>query len=283
MLRGLRVWSMLINGNLIDKNLWWAGFSHGSWYQTTSSDLGYPVFLFVAGIALSYSFQSSKKKSNTDFFFKLFWRAIRLIALGVVLKAMPGFVSFSVMGTLQCIGYAVIIAGAVICGLGEKFAAPVAIILQLLGYLLAITLVDWPTRWAENSTFFEILDLQLIGHTGGVEGVITTFLASSFVLLGFSLKHFLSSSSIFVKSALGLILMAVGLGFQHLPSTESVLYIPIIPSLFTLSFSLYTVGSSFLLLALFEFLLKLPLSNVWKTLLLPFGRNSIFAYAGSSI
>jgi predicted acyltransferase len=276
LLRGLAVWGMLFNGNRYKSDYWWKGFSHGSWFETTFVDLVYPIFLIVIGIGLSFNF--SEESPKKAYLAKVLKRVLRLVLLGMFLKALPYFEKLAPTGTLQCIGYALAIAAGIIC-YRKKYALVIALSLSLVAHLLTILAVSSADRWQKGRTFFEQVDLALIGHTGGVEGVITTLLAAGFILYGFSAKNFLIDSTLRYKTILGSLLFAVGILLHILPQ-NSFLSVPMIPRLFSLSFTLFCLGAALFGYVLFEIGLKLPIKSLLLLIFLPFGANSILAYAG---
>jgi len=271
---------MLINGNMIDKNLWWVGFSHGSWFETTSSDIGYPIFLILLGISFKYSLESSIAKGQNDYFLKFFIRSLRLLVLGIILKALPSFSSLNLLGTLQCLAYSSLISAGVVKFFGRRSALASAAFITLFCFSLSIFTVDWNTRWNEGYTFFESVDLYFCGHTGGVEGIFTTLQAAGFILFGFGTGDFVRDSRLLSKSLLGGAMIGLGSLLHLFPDHSSVFWIPLVPRLFTLSFCLLAMGATILTLALFEVLIRLPGKRLLTQVLEPFGRNSILAYAG---
>jgi len=274
---------MLFNGNRFQKQYWWRQFGHGERYVPTLVDWTYPLFLFCAGIALSFSFEKALERGGTPRMFmrRLTFRGIRLFLLGVLLVSLPQLRSVPLLGTLQCLAIAILGAASIYCFFGYRAALTSVLVLFLLGYLTsAFPLppgVNWLERWNSDMTAIERVDLALIGRTGGMEGIITTLLAMGFVLSGVIVRPHLDSPHLVWA---GLLMVVLAFCAATLPAPESSLWIPFVSQVFSLSFTALCIGLSLLSLALFDRLLRTPLAPAVRWIFLPFGRNAILAYAG---
>src|SRR5699024_5147167 len=86
---------------------------HAVWNGWTLTDLVFPFFLFIVGVAMTYSFRSMRRKgmSKQDIYKKVFKRSFLLFGIGLFMGVSPfvqieplriyDFSSMRIMGVLQ--------------------------------------------------------------------------------------------------------------------------------------------------------------------------------------
>src|SRR2546429_6891355 len=145
-LRGLTVAAMLLVNDAGDWGHVYAPLEHAAWDGCTPTDLIFPFFLFVVGVSIALALvpRMDSGAARSDMRNAVLVRALRIIALGIVLHAVAHWAMdtrvLRPLGVLQRIGLCYAAAGllAIYVDAGKQWAILIAI---LLGYwaLLAST------------------------------------------------------------------------------------------------------------------------------------------------
>src|ERR1700723_182358 len=86
--RGATIAGMILVNNAGDEpNSYWP-LKHAGWNGWTPTDLVFPFFLFIVGVAMAFSFSSRLKRgaSRRELLGHVLWRGLALFALGVFLN-----------------------------------------------------------------------------------------------------------------------------------------------------------------------------------------------------
>ena len=126
-----------------------------------------------------------------------------------------------------------------------------------------------------------LLPGRLIGKTYDPEGVLCIVSAISVTLMG-TLAGFILRSEKFTSSRKTVVLVVLGTSLILVALFLSPFY-PIIKKMWTVPFDLLTAGISFLLLALFYFIIDVKLWNKWILFFKVIGLNSITIYLGGQL
>jgi predicted acyltransferase len=97
-LRGMTVLLMIIVNNPGNWGAIYAPLMHAKWHGCTPTDLVFPTFIFVLGIAIPLAMP--KKKWNQEIFVKILTRSLRIICLGLFLNFFSRIYLFSDNQTL---------------------------------------------------------------------------------------------------------------------------------------------------------------------------------------
>ncbi len=106
--RGTTILAMILVNNPGSWSHVYAPLLHAKWHGWTFTDLIFPFFLFIVGVAIVYAF--SKKLSSgapkTDLYKKIIRRTLILFGLGLFLSGFPYFdlSTIRIMGMLQRTG-----------------------------------------------------------------------------------------------------------------------------------------------------------------------------------
>jgi len=285
--------------------------THVEWAGCSLHDMIQPSFSFLVGVALPYSIASRIAKGGT--FWKLFahavWRAFALAALGIFLRSMSHQQTFYTMeDTLTQIGFGY--PFLFLLGFRPPRWAWIALGTILTGYWLAWALYpaapanfDWQSvgvpavwnaqhnytgfaaHWNKNfnlGTAFDQWFLNLfprerpwVYNDGG-------YLTLSFIptlgtmILGLIAGRWLRESSpdIPMKKFLGAGAVGIALGlffhFTHI--------CPVVKRIWTPSWTLFSGGVCFLMLAAFCWVIEMKQRKGWAFPLVVVGMNSIAAY-----
>jgi len=81
---------VLVNNSGDEPSNYWP-LKHAEWNGWTPTDLVFPFFLFIVGVAMAFSFSSRLKRgeSRQDLLGHVLWRGLVLFALGLLLNGFP--------------------------------------------------------------------------------------------------------------------------------------------------------------------------------------------------
>ncbi len=281
-------WSLAVWGSIQLRHVEWDGF--------VFYDLIFPLFLFVAGVAMPFSLTGRLERGEDKraLILHVVRRGLVLVALGVVYNNGLFRVSAEQMrypSVLGRIGLAYMFAALIV--LNTRWRAQVAWFASLLlGYWAAMTLIPVPGHGAGQLTvdgsLAGYLDRLLIPgrlHLGvhDPEGLLSTIPAISTALLGAFAGHLLRSRHAGV-TAVRKVWILIGAGAVGLLSGALWdLVFPINKNLWTSSFVLYAGGWSLLLLAAFYAVIDVWGKRRWAMFFIVIGMNSILIYMAGLI
>jgi len=283
--------------------------SHVEWIGCVLHDMIQPSFSFLVGVALPFSIASRLAKGHS--FAKMFghtlWRSFLLVALGVFLRSMDRKMTyFTFEDTLSQIGLGYTFLFLI--GLRSIRMQWAALALVLIGYWAAFALyplpgadfnwaaagvpADWnhlqgfAAHWDKNSNAAWAFDRWFLNlfprekpftHNGGGYATLSFIPTLGTMILGLIaggwLKANLSHRDRLVRFGIsGLAGIALGLGL-HLAGV-----CPIVKRIWTPSWTLYSGGLCFLILAAFYALIEMKKLHGWFFPLAVIGMNSIAAY-----
>lgn len=270
---------------------------HSSWNGFTFYDMIFPLFIFIAGIAMPLSYerildgknQKEKKLARTKIYNSLFRRTVILILLGMVVNGALQWQGYentrfaSVLGriALACFFAALIYLNA---SLGKQI---LWFFLLLFGYWALMILTPVPghgqgilTPEGNLAAYVDRLFLpgKLHRKIYDPEGLLSTIPAISTALLGvFAGRFFLWSRQKWNSLRIGSCLFLSGIILLALGWTWGLVF-PINKNLWTSSFVLYAGGWSVLLLGIFYLIIDVAGYKKWSQPLIWIGTNSILIY-----
>ncbi len=260
---------------------------HVPWEGFTAYDLIMPLFLFIVGAAMPFSFAKrfEQGQSKWAIYRKIFVRVLLLWIFGMIAQGHLLEYDLSKLhfysNTLQAIAAGYLIASIAMLHLPVIGQVGVTALL-LIGYWLAMTWIPVPGHPAgvleEKLNLALYVDELLLGRfrDGTTYAWILASLAfGATVLLGVHAGQLLRSPWSPAKKVLGL----VGLGLGCLGTAWGWSYwFPIIKHLFTSSMVLWAAGWSYLLLALFYLVIDVLGYRRWSFFFVVIGANAIAAY-----
>jgi len=88
LLRGVTIAGMILVNNAGDEPHSYWPLKHAEWNGWTPTDLVFPFFLFMVGVAMAFSFSSRLKRgaSRRELLGHVLWRGFALFALGMFLN-----------------------------------------------------------------------------------------------------------------------------------------------------------------------------------------------------
>jgi predicted acyltransferase len=301
--RGLTVAAMIL---VTDPGLYSAVYPqllHAQWAGVTATDMIFPSFLVMTGVAMTLSFTARLQKGATPA--QLWWHVLRrsviIFLLGLLLNGFPEYhwQTIRIPGVLQRIALCYLLGALVYLATRGRIAALAAVTLVLLaGYWMAITLVPvpgfGPGRLDSNGNLGAYLDRAIFGvrHlwpwgltpgagvTFDPEGLLSSLPALATLLMGVLGGEWIRGEQAPIRRAAGLaiggaILMAAGLAATP--------FMPLIKKIWTPSFALFSGGFALVAFALFYWLTDIRKWRAWTRPALVFGANAIVAFVVSTV
>ena len=275
----------------------YAPLRHAEWHGCTLTDLVFPFFLFVIGVAMRFSFDKYDICKYGPLFNKIIFRTITIFVIGLLLNAFPfirqnwDWSSFRILGVLQRIALAYFFAGFIVLRLDVKGLVKISFFL-LVGYWILLITYGWYSSqdpYALKTNLILVIDRFLLGEShlyGGTgiqfdpEGLLSTIPSIVTILIGFLVGTMIKTSNdhednVQRMAMLGSLLIIIGWTWGFI--------LPINKQLWTSSYVLYTGGIAIILLAGMIWLVDIKKIDWWTMPFVILGSNAIFLYALSSI
>lgn len=303
--RGIAIASMILVNNPGSWQHLYPPLKHADWHGFTPTDLIFPAFLWIAGVAMAFSFAKythSGTEPPAAVYRKILRRAAAIFALGLFLNGSTlvfkwllqgqslDFGTLRIMGVLQRISLAYLLAAIAILKLSRRHLW-ILCTLILLGYWAALTWIPVPGYGAGDlspkgqGTLVAYLDRLILTpqHMLGngsfePEGLLSTLPAVVTVLAGFFLGEWLQKQP--VKSNTSIQMAIAALSCLTIGRLWGFLF-PINKQLWTSSYVIYSAGWALLLFAACYEVIEV---RRWKRWGWPFeimGLNAIFLFVAS--
>ncbi len=267
---------------------WFNGqMEHPEWHGFALYDLIFPLFLFIAGVAMPFSFEKRLARGDRRhaLYQHVIFRGLLLVLLGFIYNGLLKFNwPMRLPSVLGRIGLAYLFAGLIF--LNTQLRGRILWIAGLLiGYWAALKLIPVPGFGAGDlspgHTLTDYLDRLLIPgklYRGDrdPEGLLATIPAIGTALIGAVTGQFLKDDrkSGYFKTAAMLLAAVACLALALLWN----LNFPINKNLWTSSFVLLCAGFSLSLLALFYLVIDVWQLKGWTLFFVVIGSNSILIY-----
>jgi predicted acyltransferase len=285
--RGLTVAFMIIVNNPGDwDHLYWP-LEHATWHGCTPTDLVFPFFIFIVGVAIPFADRAKTNESNTDKYKKILKRGLKLFGLGLFLSLFPKFniETVRIMGVLQRISLVYVACSFLYLKASDK-SLIFWLFFCLLIYFVLMTYIPVPGfgtpnlepatnlgAWFDRTVLTEP-HLWKTAKTWDPEGLLGTIPAIGNGLLGIIAGKKLQQAKINeIEKMKWLILvgvLAISIGLLW-----DTLGFPINKSLWTSSYSLFTSGLGLILLASLYYIIDYKAIKKYTTFFVVFGVNAI--------
>jgi predicted acyltransferase len=283
---------ILVNDPGTREGSYWP-LEHAAWNGWTPTDLVFPFFVFIVGVAMAFSFTTRLQRgaSRGELFRHVVRRGVMLAALGIFLNGFPnhfGLDHWRFYGVLQRIAICYVIVS--VLELWTDWRAQLGVTVAcVVGYWLIMRFVPVP-GFGVPTHDMPILDPDrniaawldrklLMGHlyegTRDPEGVLSTIPALATCLAGLLTGKWLRTARSQSTKALGMIVvgvLAIAAGKLWNP------WFPINKKLWTSSYVLLTAGLALVFLAVCYWLVDVKRLRGWTKPVLIFGMNAIAAY-----
>lgn len=285
--RGMTVVFMIIVNTPGTWSHVYAPLRHASWHGCTPTDLVFPSFLFISGVAMWYSLRKFNFEFSGPALFRVLRRVALIFAVGLFLNIFPRFVrdydTLRIMGVLQRIALAWGLGAVIVLAIKKNYIW-IATAVILLGYWALMYFMGGSDPYSLEGNYARTVDLAIIGENHlykgfgmpfDPEGLLSTLPATATVLLGFMTGGLITSKGNSWKTVgwltfVGAVLIGAGLLWGQ--------YFPINKPIWTSSYVLYAGGIGMVILALLFTIVDIWNLKGWTGFFNTFGTNALFTY-----
>ncbi len=303
-LRGITIAGMITVNNPGSWSHIYAPLRHAEWNGCTPTDLVFPFFMFVMGVAMYISWSKTDFRLTWHAVGKLLYRGLLLVLIGwaigcygITLRTLSADGTWTdvwqkilhnmrFMGVLPRLGIVSILGGLCLLLFKPKHAPWVAAVLMII-YCIIIGVTGSFDLNTDN--IVARLDVAVLGeghmyHKGGIafdpEGLLSTIPCVAHCLLGVMAGMLIMRPSdkwqkvnnLFI---FGSIILLSGFLLDYA--------FPINKSLWSASYVLVTCGLASLLLALLIWIIDIKGKRTWAVFFESFGANPLFIFVLSGI
>lgn len=293
-MRGITIAAMILVNTPGSWEFLYAPLSHAAWNGLTPTDVIFPFFLFMVGVAMTFGLNKLKSIPFKNALYKIWKRAFLLMFIGWFIHALPGIIAqlgdyqwsqSRIPGVLQRIGLAYGITATIAIKVPMRHIAAICVSI-LLAYWGILYLNDDPLTLSGN--IVRDVDIALFGEShiwamhgpqGKVpfdpEGLLSTLpsLVTVFIGLwaGIIVKNTRPLESKMVElAAMGTLLVLLGLAWHGI--------FPINKALWSSSYVLVTGGIAMLILFLLTWAIDFKGWKSWTSPFVVYGSNALFVY-----
>ena len=292
--RGITIAGMvLVNNPGSWEHIYWP-LEHASWHGWTPTDLVFPFFLFIVGVAITLAFGSRVESgsSKRDLYLKIIRRSLLIFAIGLFLNGFP-YYSLSellIPGVLKRIAVCYLFASIIFLETRIRTQVVITFALLLI-YWFLVEFIAAPGFAAGDLTkegsLPSFIDRVVFGkHVWAQakvydpEGLLSTIPALATTLIGVLAGHWLRTKESAYEKVAGLFVagaICVAVGWAWNP------FFPINKALWTSSYVLFTGGLALQLLALCYWVIDIKGYRRWAKPFEIFGVNAIALYVGAGL
>jgi len=293
--RGITIAGMILVNNPGDWSSIYPPLQHAAWHGLTPTDLVFPFFLFIVGVAIALALgKRAAEDAKRAVYLKILRRSALIFLIGLFLNGFPYFElgTLRIPGVLQRIAVCYLIASIIFLHASWKKQTLIAIAL-LLVYWLMMTLVPVPgctvttisDKACNLSAYIDraVLGVNHIWSLGKVydpEGILSTLPAVATTISGVLTGTWLRSERGRPEKVAGLMvagsfLLAIGWVWLF--------WFPLNKSLWTSSYVVYTSGIALCFLGCCMWLIDLKGYKMWAKPFVVFGTNALALYIGAEL
>lgn len=287
--RGITIAGMvLVNNPGSWEHIYWP-LEHARWEGWTPTDLVFPFFVFIIGVAIPLAFARRVESGGTkrDLYLKIIRRTLIIFAIGLFLNGLPdfGLADYRIPGVLQRLAVCYFFASIIF--LNTKYRTQIAIAVGLLiFYWLLVRLVPAPGFAAGDLTkegsLPSYVDRVVFGshvwrqaRVYDPEGLLSTIPAIATALFGVLTGTWLRTERTRSEKAAGMFVVGavcVAIGWAWNP------FFPINKALWTSSYVFFTGGLALQFLSICYWLIDVKGYRRWAKPFEVFGLNAIALY-----
>lgn len=274
----------------------WAGlsnqFEHVPWAGFHFYDLIFPLFLFMIGVSIPYSFNKRQRRGDSKgrIYAHVFTRVAILIFLGMmvnghILSYDPSKIEAS-YSVLQVLALGYLVASLIVLNLNLRWQIMMTAAMLIVFWALE-TFVPGPGHivgvYKPGANFGDWLNDLILGRYQGIwrfGWILQIMTNGSNAMLGVFAGLLLRSQKSAKQKFLWLIWLGIGCLVAGLVWS---IWFPIIKNRWDSSFVLFAGGWSYLLLALFYFVIDVLGYHKWGFPFIVIGMNAIVAYMANDL
>ena len=299
--RGITIMGMILVNNPGTWGAIYPQLEHAKWNGCTFTDLIFPFFLFIVGVAISYSLSKRKAQGGDmkSLYLNIFRRTIILFALGLILSGFPFGLLFGhefswstirIPGVLQRIAIVYMISSILFLSTNAKFqywfTGSILIIYTVLMSWIPVPGVGY-ANFEPGTNLSAWLDRLILGNhlwsgtkLWDPEGILSTMPAIGSAMLGIFTGNLLRSAkdqttkTVWLYVA-GSILMVVGWAWSF--------WFPLNKNIWTSSYVIWTAGLALNFLAFCYWFIDVKKITWWIKPFQVYGMNAITVFFLSGI
>lgn len=299
--RGATIAAMILVNDPGSGDHVYAQLRHAAWHGWTFADSIFPSFLFIVGVAMTFSLARRKEEGadNRSLVGHMIRRAAILFGLGLVVNGFPFWLSpdfslatFRIPGVLQRIAVCYLVTGVMVLFCARRVQALIAFLL-LAAYWLMVKFVPVPGYGPgvlePTGNLLWYVDSNIFGpHTWiyapardfDPEGILSTLPSIATTLMGIMTGYWLRSNRPGNKKTTWMLLtgtamLAAGLLLDR--------WLPINKNIWSSSYAVFMGGWSLVLLGAFYWIIDVQGMQKWAKPFVVFGLNAIAVYVVAEI
>ena len=291
--RGITIAMMILVNNPGSWGHVYSPLLHAKWHGWTMTDTIFPFFVFIVGVAMTFSFAKRLERGDTrsQLFANVVRRSAILFLLGLILAGFPKFNlgTIRIPGVLQRIAVCYFFAAIIVMYTGWKGRAFWAFAIIVI-YWAIVKLIHAPIGYEASVTgqeglLHDYIDSKVLGghvysKRPDPEGILSTIPAISTILLGVLTGNWLHSARSKMEKLVGLFIMAnvaivIGV-IMHI-------WFPINKKIWTSSYVVFMAGMALHFLAMCYWLIDIKGYKRWATPFVIYGTNAIAVFFASGI
>ena len=292
MFRGATIALMITVNNPGSWSHIYAPLRHAKWFGCTPTDLVFPFFLFIVGVAMWFAFKKFDHKFTPAARNKILKRTILIFLIGLFLNILRPVDSFAeiftkwrFVGVLQRIALCYGIASVMVLTLRKKTVLWIGGFMLLFYWLLLAATGGFEIE----NTLARRFDLWIMGenhvyHGYGMpfdpEGLLSTIPAIVTVILGYMTGGWISAEP--DRKKLTKVMIFRGVVFT-LGGLLWGLFFPIGKPIWTSSYVIYTAGLAMICLGIAILIIDVLGYKKWARPFVEFGANPLFIFVLSGL
>lgn len=292
--RGITIAGMtLVNNPGSWAHIYWP-LEHAEWSGWTPTDLVFPFFVFIVGVAIPLAFARRVEAGGTkrDLYWKIIRRTLIILAVAMLLAGFPRYnlSTIRIPGVLQRLAICYLVASIIY--LKTRPRTQIIISLALL-ILYCVVMTNFaapgfpPGDLSKEGSLASFVDRTVFGpHVWSQakvydpEGLLSTIPAICTALFGVLAGQWLRTDKTDYEKVAGLFFAGaccIVIGWAWNP------FFPINKALWTSSFVFFTGGMALQFLAFCYWLIDIHRIKAWSKPFVVFGVNAIALYVGSGL
>jgi predicted acyltransferase len=293
--RGITIAGMVLVNNPGDWSNIYPALGHAKWHGVTPTDLIFPFFLFIVGVAITLSLTKRKERGDnqTKLILQVLRRSAILFLLGLILQGFPYYdlSTIRIPGVLQRIAIVYLFASIIFLKSNIKLVTIFSFGFIIL-YWILMTFIPVPgvgyASYEPSTNLGAWLDRLIFTgdhlwkavKTWDPEGLLSTMPAISTGLFGVLTGYWLSTKR---EAAHKLTWMFVMANISMLLGIIWDMWFPINKSIWTSSYVLYCNGMALHFLAMCYWFIDVKGYTWWTKPFLVYGVNAITVFFLSGI
>lgn len=293
--RGITIAGMILVNNPGSWSNIYPALEHAKWNGITPTDWIFPFFLFIVGVAITFSLTKRKERGDDHkrLMVQIFRRAAILFVLGLIMYGYPYFnlSTQRIPGVLQRIAVCYFFSSFIFLKAGVKTIAYISAAL-LFAYWGIMTLIPVPGVGYPNlepaTNLGAWLDRAILGldhlwkgsKVWDPEGILSTVPAVSTTLLGVLAGYWLRKK---IEPAQKVVWLFVFGNAGLVLGTIWDIWFPINKGLWTSSYVVFTAGLALEFLAICYWLIDVKGFKWWTKPFVVYGMNAITVFFLSGI